>query len=154
MTVDGDQLIEQIKATFRGVEPPPASTLMNSHCEECIETSWAFSQKRWEDLANDVGSYQETALLTPEAWRYYLPTIMIWCLRDTKIVDALVDNTVHQLTPPSEPDKKWFEQRNRGFTGSQRRAIVIFLEWCREQWSAFDPAQNAQKYWSRLEDAG
>lgn len=154
MTVDGGQLIEQIKDAFRGVDPPAASALMNNHCEECIETSWAFSQKRWDDLAADVGSYQETALLTPDAWRYYLPTIMIWCLRDAEIVDALVDNTAYQLMPPSAPQKEWFERRSHGFTDGQRRAIASFLTWCHEQWSVFDPAREAHAYWSRLEDAG
>jgi hypothetical protein len=154
MTVDRGQLIDQIKEAFRGREPPSASSLMNSHCEECVETSWAFSKKRWDELADDVGSYQETALLTAEAWRYYLPTIMIWCLRDTEIVHALVDNTVYQLTPPSAPEKERFVQRNHGFTDRQRKTIVAFLEWCRAQWSAYDPAQQAHAFWNRLEDAG
>ena len=126
MTVDGGQLIEQIKDAFRGVDPPAASALMNNHCEECIETSWAFSQKRWEDLAADVGSYQETALLTPDAWRYYLPTIMIWCLRDTEIVDALVDNTNNglystQRMKPTHIGAGWRTPDNRAL---QRTALA------------------------------
>jgi hypothetical protein len=154
MPVDSGQLIGEIKDAFRGTEPPSAAALMNNHCEECAETSWAFSQKGWEDLASDVGSYQETALLTPDAWRYYLPTIMIWCLRDTDVVDALVDNTANQLTPPSVPYTEWFERRRHGFTDSQRRVIASFLEWCYEQWSAHDPSREAHTYWSRSGDAG
>lgn len=149
MTTDGGQVIEQVKAAFHETKAPPAAALMNGHCEECIETSWAFSQKRWDDLASEVGTYEETSLLTPEAWCYYLPTIMIWCIRDTTIVDVLLDNTVLQLTPPADPKDGWFEKRRGGFTSHQRRSIVAFLEWCRERWSGLssDDTMAAREFW-------
>lgn len=145
--MDEAQLIDQIHAAFAGVEPPSAKELLNSHCEECVETSWTFSQKRWEDRALDVGQYEETCLLTPAAWRYYLPTVLIWCVRDTKAVDALVDSTIHQLTPgPGGPDQ-WLRERTDGYNTAQQCAIAAFLEWCCERWPEDEDAPVALRFW-------
>jgi hypothetical protein len=78
----------------------------------------------------------------------YLPTLIVWCVRDTKEVDVLVGNLVNELTP-AHSGRAWFCPRSIGFTAAQRRAVSLFLEWYRErektQWASIgaDPPDNA-----------
>jgi hypothetical protein len=135
--MEAPQLIDEVSIAFRGTALPPATALLNEHCNECIETSRVFwdtpnSFIAWESAAERRGAYVEAALLTPEAWRYYLPALLIWCVRDTGQVDALLNNLAHELTPRADSGRDWFEPRSIGFSPEQRCAIVTFLEWYRE----------------------
>jgi hypothetical protein len=75
------------------------------------------------------------ALLTPVAWRYYLPAILRWCAREPVAVDVLLDNSVYQLERPEieayPGQRRYFEERATGSTDRQRAAVVAFLEWYR-----------------------
>lgn len=138
-------VVQEIETAFSETSLPPEAMLMNNHCWECIETSRLFwnaprSFATWQEAVRRAGARVEAALLTPQAWRYYLPALMIWCVRDTEEVDVLVDNLVNELTPPAGAGNEWFAPRARGFTTEQRRAICSFLAWyqAREesQWGA------------------
>jgi hypothetical protein len=101
----------------------------------------------------------EPALLTATAWRYYLPAMITWCVREPDALDVLPDYLVWQLEPP-EPEKsdEWFKERASGFTPAQRGVIVEYLEWYREreeaEYSGFqmEPPPHvyrALEYWMR-----
>jgi hypothetical protein len=126
-------VLEEIGAAFSGTELPASTVLMNEHCEECIYVSRKFcdaegSFMTWESAAQREGSSFAPSLLTSDAWRYYLPTLMTWCVRDTEKVDVLVDCLVYELTPPESDDREWFSARTNDFTVDQRRAICSFLQ--------------------------
>src|SRR6478752_507894 len=118
-------LVREIELAFSETTLPAAQALMNNHCKECIETSRLFCKTSrsfvtWQEAALRRGARVESSLLTVEAWRYYLPALMIWCIRDTKRVDVLLDNLVHGLTPPPKAHRAWFVPRATGFTAQQR----------------------------------
>jgi hypothetical protein len=113
---------------------------------------------------DDILAGRETALLTAAAWRYYVPALMIWCIRAPETVDVIQDNLVYQLEPPAEGRgvPEWFEERAIGFSEAQRAAIVAYLDWYREheeaQWAEVAPPRhvyNALTYWApKAPDAG
>jgi hypothetical protein len=154
-------LIRAVEEAFEEQRLPPAATMTNDHCDECIDTYRGFwngpqSFMTWQEAARQPGSCVEASLLTADAWRYYLPTLIIWCVRDSERVDALVDNLVHELTPPAS-DTEWFRPRADGFSAEQREAIARFLRWYqareRLEWESIcaappDHAGDAIRYWS------
>jgi len=134
--LDADAIDALLIAAFDAVPQPPREALINTHCEECLETSEALAGKPWQAITlDDLLRGRETALLTPAAWRYYLPAMIRWCVRDPHAVDVLLDNLVYALEPP-QPEaypgqRQYFEARATGFDARQREAIVAYLEWYR-----------------------
>jgi GNAT superfamily N-acetyltransferase len=132
---DADEVVRIISDAFSGTPYPGRDALFNDHCCECAEVSAAYAGKPWTDIAlDDVRAGRETALLTAAAWRYYLPAVMIWCLRAPDAVDVIQDNLVYQLEPPAggRGVPQWFEERAIGFSEAQQAAITAYLHWYRE----------------------
>lgn len=155
---DAEQTIHQVERAFADVPYPGREALFNHHCCECAEVSASYAGKRWTEIdLPDILAGRETCLLSPAAWRYYLPAMMIWCMRAPETVDVIHDNLVFQLEPPDDhrgvPD--WFDERAGGFSPEQRAAIVAYLEWSREReevlWAGAEPPRhvyNALAYWA------
>lgn len=154
------EIIDQVHAAFKDVPLPSAETLRNDHCCECSETSAAFGARPWSEISlEDLLSGRETALLSEAAWRYYLPSMIIWCIRNPEVVDVIQDNLVYQLAPPVTQEEwawNWFKPRASGFNRDQRVAIVAFLNWYKEEeeehWSGLgaappDFAARAITFW-------
>ena len=134
--MDDRTVLDRVESAFAGVPKPADEALVNRHCCECLETSEAFAGAAWQEVILDqLLAGRETALLTVDAWRYYLPAVITWSVKDPKTVDVIADNLVHQLTPPGEDRAlaEWFDPRARGFTPDQRAAIVAFLLWFAER---------------------
>jgi hypothetical protein len=123
MTNEQD-IIDKVHAAFKDVPLPSAEALWNNHCCECSETSAAFGARPWSEISlDDLLSGRETALLSEVAWRYYLPSMIIWCIRAPKDVDVIQDNLVYQLAPPETQEQwawEWFKPRASG-TKSERK---------------------------------
>jgi hypothetical protein len=131
-----DEIVQQITSAFADVTYPGQEALFNHHCCECADVSRSYGGKQWTDITlEDVLAGSETALLTPVAWRYYLPAVMVWCVRAPEAVDVIEDNLVFQLEPPDEHRgvPEWFNERATGFTRDQRSAIVAYLHWYRKR---------------------
>ena len=154
---NADDIIQLIRRAFSETPQPEQEALFNHHCCECVEVSEAYAGKHWTDISlDDVLAGRETALLSAAAWRYYLPAVMIWCIREPDTVDVIQDNLVYQLEPPAEGRgvPEWFNERMTGFSEEQRAAIVAYLHWYREreevQWAGAEPPRhvyNALTYW-------
>ena len=152
-----DEIVQQITAAFASAERPAREILRNDHCCECAETSDAYGGRAWGEISLvDLLRGRETALLSAAAWRYYLPAVMIWCIRAPETVDVIQDNLVYQLEPPADGNgvPEWFAERTPGFSDAQRAAIVAYLDWYREREEAQWPAgaaprhvYNALEYW-------
>jgi hypothetical protein len=113
MTNEQD-IIDKVHAAFKDVPLPSAEALWNNHCCECSETSAAFGARPWSEISlDDLLSGRETALLSEVAWRYYLPSMIIWCIRAPKDVDVIQDNLVYQLAPPETQEQWAWEWSNR-----------------------------------------
>jgi len=126
-----ETVIQAIQAAFAELPMPPADALKNDHCQECTDTwRWfldvAAEVMTWKSAAAMPGKAIETSLLSVAAWRYYLPALLIWCVRDRDTVDVLPDNVAHTLSRRSDD---WFQARSSGFSPAQRQSVALFLEW-------------------------
>ena len=101
---DPESIAGRVKAAFPDEPVPSEEALFKDHCDECIDVSNAFGRRPWTavPLCDIVG--KETALLTATAWRYFLPAMISWCVRDPEALDTLPEFLVYQLEPP-EPSK-------------------------------------------------
>ena len=155
---DGEGVVRLIRAAFSATPYPGREALSNDHCCECAEVAAAYAGKPWTKISlDDVLAGRETALLSAAAWRYYLPAVMIWCIRAADVVDVVQDNLVYQLEPPADGRgvPRWFEERATGFSRDQREAITAYLHWYRardaDHWAGAAPphhVDNALAYWT------
>jgi hypothetical protein len=160
---DPESIVSKIAAAFPSEPVPPKESLFNGHCCECVEVSEAFGYKPWPAISlEELRAGGETALLTPTAWRYYLPAVITWCVLDPESVDVISDNLVYQLEPPEtsaqESLRQWFAKRASDFTDARRQAILAYLNWYREREELeyvgleMDPPRRvyrALEYWMR-----
>jgi hypothetical protein len=160
--IDPEAVVAQVAAAFPSEPVPPQEQLLNGHCCECVEVSNAFGYKPWRSISlDDLRAGGESALLTPAAWRYYLPAVISWCVRAPESVDVIQDNLVYQLEPPEASKQnalhEWFAERVWGFTDVQRQAILGYLNWYRERQEAeyaaleMEPPRHvyrALEYWT------
>lgn len=154
----GQDVIDAVRTAFAGLPVPSRDAMTNDHCEECVETWQSFCDASgeflsWEAISLREGRALPLSLLAPPAWRYYLPALIIWCVRDSGKVDVLGDDLPHTLSRCSVPG---FDERVRAFTLAQREAIALFLEWRQdvqraEGWSSSDAPlrhlPNAIRLW-------
>jgi len=164
---NAQDVIDQVHAAFKNVPLPSKDALWNNHCCECSETSEAFGARPWSEISlEELLSGRETALLSEAAWRYYLPSMIIWCIRAPDVVDVIQDNLVYQLAPPETQKEwawKWFMPRASGFNREQCQAIVAFLNWYQERqeenWAGIgatlpDHAVRALAFWGNESRSG
>ena len=100
---------------------------------ECREIATAFRGRDWRTVS--LQTLRENAealpLLSPSAFRYYLPAYMIGCAEAYYDLDVVPDSVVFHLTPPKERmgwEWEFFWSRVQDFTAAQRHAIRLFLE--------------------------
>jgi hypothetical protein len=160
---DAEAIDALLVVAFGEVPQPPREALINRHCEECLETSEALADKPWQDITlDDMLAAQETSLLTAAAWRYYLPAMIRWCVRDPLGVNNLIDNLVYALEPTENEafvgQRAYMEERWTGLDDRQQQAIVAYLQWYRRReeadWETLgsEPPPHiyrALAYWSR-----
>jgi hypothetical protein len=130
---------------------------------ECAEIARTLRGKRWHHVSADMVRRHADALplLTPEAFRHYLPAFMLAVAHGYYDVDVARDAVLFTLTPPSRREgRRWddFRARTEQFTDRERRAIEMFLElfdeYYRADWEGAgaeppsDRVAPALRFWS------
>jgi hypothetical protein len=161
-----------IRVAFADTVVPGPAEVRNDHCPECQETAGRFAGRRWEEITVDtllLYPKPSIGLLTPGAFRYYLPALMLRCIEAHRALDVLPDAVVAAISPPRAKATSRVEEELRDFTAAQVVAILAFLRVCemREklesgaseetlEWTPVDkPLARAIRYWTaRAESAG
>jgi hypothetical protein len=104
---------------------------------ECQEIAAAFRGKHWKDVSVEMVREHADALplLTPAAFRYFLPAYMVASAEAYYDVDVASESVLSNLTPPAVRDGwQWdfFLERARQFDRAQRNAINSFLRVLRQ----------------------
>jgi hypothetical protein len=171
---DATGIREQAMGTIRDAFPvdvaPPLDQLQNNHCLECSEVAATFSGKPWSEVSiSDLDRNLGVPLMTPAAFRYYLPALMLRCMEARRELDTVPDAVVGRLAPRGGRLAASDADALAGFTRQQVLAILSFLRWSEAQeklewskpgWSteAVDavPADKvlarAIRHWSRVLD--
>lgn len=133
------------------------------------EITIAWGNKDWRDLQLDMITdyHVDLPLLTPEAFRYYLPALMLVTMFHYQHVGTLPLGVMHSLTPPdptllhnymkSKTDTgKYigiadFLNRVTAFTPAEKFAIRAFLEsyqkWCPKERGEQRMLPRALEFW-------
>ena len=146
MNANADQaerLVSQIEEAFSD-SPKPEGDPIVLDCDPDSEEVQAFLRdKDWRDLDARalVPLYMDVLpLLTPQAFRFFLPAYMIASVEAHDEADALPDFTAYSLTEPDAQDTfsvdrgvpamspQGFRDNVSQFTAAQEEAIRAFLE--------------------------
>ena len=138
-----------------------------SCCAECGETHELFQGKHWREVADSDEGLQNfgwggLALLTPQAWLFYLPAYLIVSLSGGDEAENALDCALSALTPwPPEGlgelgggvidyvklSADWFSERAFSFSLAQTECLAAYL--CAVSVSAPDDKTYADlaTYW-------
>ena len=113
-------LREEISGAFQNAHYPGDDRIVSHECWECTEVTNAFKGTRWqdwidrppEDLCMRGGGI---FLLSPEAFRYFLPAYLIVSLKDEK------NHIQHQVLGA-------LQRKADGFTPNQAKVIKKYLQ--------------------------
>jgi Family of unknown function (DUF6714) len=135
---------DNLVATGAGIDP------------ESREIADAFRDKRWQEVSSGmVRQYAEALpLLTPDAFRYFLPAYMMASIDDYPNVDVARDSVVFNLVPPGPGSEGWqidfFNSRAQQFNPVEAGAIRCFLELMRDrmadEWATEDLGPPQEKF--------
>ncbi len=138
-------IARQIEDAFADTPYPGDARIVKSG-QAGEEVRQAFRGKSWQHLSVNQLTYHHVDLpvLTPEAFRFYLPAFMTAVLQHHDHVGTMPINVIHSLTPPDanmvsqlvekQLDTQKYEKvqdflaRVSAFTGKERAAIRVFLE--------------------------
>lgn len=142
------------------VEPLPAEDqIRNDHSPECREIATRFSVREWPGLtAADLLGNPSPSLLTPTAFRYYLPAMMVRSMERRRELDCFPRSLVSGLAPAGGKPSEHSRPELTGFTHGQVLAILAFLRYFEASESEDSlPNESARrvvaraiKYWSDL----
>ena len=126
-----DDLIEQIRIAFSDVSYPGDDNLIadaehREWCEECQLHYVRFRGVRWQEASNNIQWLGHLAyaqcFFTVEAWRYYLPAILIQRYRRHVFASS-------QFAPSSLPMLFEHERaREAILTRAQCAALIAFMQ--------------------------
>jgi hypothetical protein len=154
------ELLEQINAAFREVPKPTRFTLCD--CDECRDLQVAMTTCTCESLT-DKDLRHQSALLSPAAFHYFVPTLVRLSLSSGERTYDLADEFIADLCQPigrSSPPCR--HPRATLFTVHQTAAVLAFLVYIRDNndWESGQPSReimrgisNWQRYLEEYEGA-
>lgn len=155
------ELLRRIAAAFGADDPPPAGAVAaaSEWCDpEREEIAEALGGKRWPELQLPVLRYHHEALflLSPEAFRYYLPAYLSAVAGYYRTSGSLPGSVVSALTPP-EPDgpaDPRFQARFGALTAPQSSAVAAFVAYMRAEhgrdFPRYDLGKLLERYWGQF----
>ncbi len=122
------EAVAAIHAAFPDAPPPSPAEMHGDHCPECIATNAVFAGRRWQEITvADLARNLPVSLLTPAAFRYYLPALMLRSVEAPGLLDCVPEGVVGSLSPPNGKPSEDMAAVYATFDEAQIRAIVAFL---------------------------
>jgi hypothetical protein len=151
---DLDHLRQQIESAFADVEYPGDDRLVSDtsgYDLECNDVAALFKGKHWKDVSLETLLSHSGALplLTPEAYRFYLPAYLLAGSLRYEDADVVPYDVVSSLPRAPDPEldtlfdsSHQFERRRKkmeALTPLQRQAVKSFLEFLKKYHADDDP---------------
>ena len=121
-----DDLSAKIRDAFPDIAPPSFPVVLHK-CDECDQVKAAFLGKRWSEISLGTlrDHYCSLPLLSPEAFRYYLPAFLLGAIKDMDHPNSSLHTfAIYSLLPDG-----LVRREKCGFTVEQERAIIEFARW-------------------------
>ena len=123
------------------------------HCDECRGTDEFFRGKHWRDLVECGQRLQfgwgGLAFLSPEAWRFYLPTYLVVGLGESEYAEDASWWALSALSPPQTADlADYFRERATGFSFAQEECIAAYATAFSEMEPEDADTETTALYWT------
>jgi hypothetical protein len=141
------RLIAAIEDSFPDAEPPPYDKGLNHLLPE---DAAVFRRTRWPAIVSARLPYDAVYFFSSdEAFRYYLPAMMVTVLRWPRRAANLMTAVLTMLDPPrrTDPEHASFFVRMDAFTPEQKRAVRDFLVYLDERCSESKAPHALRVYW-------
>lgn len=152
----------KILSAWRNLQPLPAEAIgypsEGLHLERDAVTQF-FAGKSWEDISwDELLKYKGDrsaclSFMSPEAYRYYLPSYMLVALDHYLESDVSADSAWWSLSPPTDTMLgQYWADRVAGFSRAQKEAILSFLQFMLHEHgsdylSSVENLRDAVAYW-------
>lgn len=154
-TRDRMELVERIERTFAGVPYPGDDRIVENVADlESSNLRKRFLGKHWSTLPLETLMDERSALplLTPEAFRFFLPAYLHASVVHPDEVDVIPESVIFNLTPPQQKGQiaDWFREVVTGFTPPQRETIRAFMRYWFDRTPAkylIDSDLRAKRFW-------
>lgn len=156
-------LLDEIEAAFPRAAPPPAVVDQPAHCSGCRSLTAVLRGQPWREVPpRDLdATVDANAMLTPEAFAYYVPayirrSVERFCEPGLGVTDA-VTFVVQSLADPRLTDDPWWHERATKFSSAQHRVIASYLSWVvsvigddqDESWLAACAHNALERFWAK-----
>lgn len=123
-----------------------------SYDPEYRDVANAFAGRHWRELSPAFIREQRDALplLSPAAFRFFLPAYLVACARGEQDLDTAPLSVALNLTPPERSERAAFasfEERVGAFTAAEASAICAYLEVAQPEGVSDQSRQRALAYW-------
>jgi hypothetical protein len=150
------ELREAIVSAFASVPPPAPAALVSGDPDydpEYREVAHAFAGRHWRELSLAfIREHRDSLpLLSPAAFRFFLPAYLLACLDGTEDLDTAPLSVASSLTPPDPRDRaasEAFAQRALSFTPVEASAVCAYLATAATDAGISEPSvARALRYW-------
>jgi hypothetical protein len=149
---------KQIIEAFTSAERPSKKDIAPHECEECEELRETFSGLRWDSIPPEVvdSNFGQLPLLSAKAYHYFLPSYILRCLDELDSSSMVCEFTIYSLSPTlnREEDGRWYLERTRQFTATQKGAVASFLKLIKASGSFVDIQEDVEaglRYWENAQ---
>jgi hypothetical protein len=141
--MDATTLLREIAEVFPSVSKPEGLAL-SFHKDGCPHCEYLR-----QELAEYTGPllppkafrilYSEMSCLSPEGWRWVLPSYLPFCLRQDPTLDPVETEFLIYNFSPSAEDESTARTELSLLTPQQVQCLLHFLHWCEahEHWSEY-----------------
>jgi Family of unknown function (DUF6714) len=152
---DRERIASRIREAFASVPYPGDDRLVpqTAHRDpEREQIATDFAGRDWRELGVEVarGEPEGLFLMSPLAFRFYLPAYALAAVADPFGSDLVPAAVVQSLTPPPDSDDaaRWFEERVGGLSAEQVDAMRDVLKFIGRSGLFLErEAQRALEYW-------
>ncbi len=129
---NAEELKKCIREAFADAIYPGSDniTISACPCTECTETRTFFESKHWRDVAVTGLPFHAfwggLAIMSPEAWRFYLPAYMLLSLKGDGDPLGTLECALYGLSPAPPSAHDWLTERTHSFSRAQQECIAAY----------------------------
>lgn len=128
LTEADKQLIEQFHAAFASAPKQLAGSVVTCYCQGCTDFGDRLKPFDARNVPDTVllSDQDAIAILSPVAFRYYLPRHLEFTIVHRNSSDFLVENVLYALSP-DEPESPKFLEKLAAFSTEERTAVADYI---------------------------